>query len=153
MAGLRFSRRTVIAAVEVLVGAIKTHDDLTRYFLKLDQDLAARGKDEADALDQAADALEEAIAARMKHGVDIPLASHLIGPLVPVPMQTALKAALYLTLRGARGRQSALAERIGKDEQEVRRLLDPHHRSRPKSIERALRALGKRATVVLEDAA
>ena len=39
MAGLRFSRRTVIAAVEVLEGAIKTHDDLTRYFLKLDQDL------------------------------------------------------------------------------------------------------------------
>jgi hypothetical protein len=42
MAGLRFSRRTVIAAVDVMEGSIKTHDDLTRCFLKLDQDLAAR---------------------------------------------------------------------------------------------------------------
>jgi antitoxin HicB len=112
-----------------------------------------QGKEEADALDQAADALEEAIAARMKHGEDIPLPTGRSGRLVPVPMQTALKAALYLTLRGERGRQSALADRIGKDEKEVRRLLDPHHRSRTRSVERALRALGKRVTVVLEDVA
>jgi antitoxin HicB len=112
-----------------------------------------QGKDEADALEQAADALEEAIAARMKRGEDIPPAAHQAGHLVPVPLQMALKAALYMILRGERGRQSALADRLGKDEKEIRRLLDPHHRSRPKSIERALRALGKRVTVVLEDVA
>lgn len=112
-----------------------------------------QGKDAADALDQAADALEEAIAARMKQGDDIPNPGLATGHSVPVPTQTALKAALYVALRGERGRQSALAERLGKDEKEVRRLLDPHHRSRPKSVERALRALGKRVTVVLEDVA
>ena len=111
-----------------------------------------RGEDEADALNQATDALEEAIAARMKQGDEIPVASHQTAPMVPVPTQTALKAALYLALRGARGRQGALAGQLRKDEKEVRRLLDPHHRSRPKSVERALRALGKRVTVVLEDA-
>jgi antitoxin HicB len=110
-----------------------------------------QGQDEADALIQAADALEEAIAARMKHGEAIPLPTRQTGPLVAVPLQTALKAALYIALRGERGRQSALAERIGKDEKEVRRLLYPHHRSRPKSVEQALRALGKRVTVVLGD--
>lgn len=112
-----------------------------------------QGEDEADALEQAADALEAAIAARMKHGEDIPSAAYQGGYLVPVPTQTALKAALYLSLRGARGRQGALAERLGKDEKEVRRLLDPHHHSRPRSVEQALHALGKRVTIVLEDVA
>ena len=112
-----------------------------------------QGKDEADALIQAADALEEAITSRMKRGEDIPFATHQTGRLVPVPTQTALKAALYLALRGERGSQSALAGRIGKDEKEVRRLLDPHHRSRSKNVEQALRALGKRVTIVIEDVA
>jgi len=112
-----------------------------------------QGKDAADAFDQAADALEEAIAARMKQNDDIPPGGAGTGHQVPVPLQTALKVALYLTLRGERGRQSALAGRIGKDEKEVRRLLDPRHHSRPRSMERALRALGKRVTMVLEDVA
>jgi hypothetical protein len=39
---LRFSRRTVIAAIEVLEGQFSTHDSLERYLLKLNRDLAAR---------------------------------------------------------------------------------------------------------------
>jgi antitoxin HicB len=90
-----------------------------------------QGNDEADALDQAADAIEETIAGRMKHGEDIPLATYQTGPLVPVPMQTALKAALYLTLPGERERRSALRDRIRKDGKEVRHFLDPHPCSAP----------------------
>jgi antitoxin HicB len=112
----------------------------------------AQGENEAEALAQAADALEEAIAARIKRGDDIPAATAGNGIMVPVPTQTALKAALYLALRGTRGSQSGLAARMVKDEKQVRRLLDPHHRSRPRSIERALQMLGKRVSVVVEDA-
>jgi hypothetical protein len=39
---LRFSRRTVIAAIEVLESQFHTHDSLERYLLKLNRDLAAR---------------------------------------------------------------------------------------------------------------
>jgi hypothetical protein len=39
---LRFSRRTIIAAIELLEGAIKVHADLTRFLLKLSPDLARR---------------------------------------------------------------------------------------------------------------
>jgi hypothetical protein len=38
----QFSRRTVIAAIEVLEGQFSTHDSLERYLLKLNRDLAAR---------------------------------------------------------------------------------------------------------------
>lgn len=37
---LRFSRRTIIGAVELMEGVIKTHAELTRFLLKLDADLA-----------------------------------------------------------------------------------------------------------------
>jgi len=42
MAEFRFSRRTVIAAVEVLEGEHQTYDALNRYLLKLDPELAGR---------------------------------------------------------------------------------------------------------------
>lgn len=42
MAELRFSRRTVIAAVEILEGAFHIHEEFTRYLLKMDAELAAR---------------------------------------------------------------------------------------------------------------
>jgi antitoxin HicB len=63
-----------------------------------------------------------------------------------------MKAALYLALREAPLSQTALATKLGKDEKEVQRLLDPEHASRISSIEAALRAIGKRVQVVVEDA-
>ena len=120
-------------------------------------EVIAQGESEAEALKQAADALEEAIAARLKQGDDIPEATPNGGIpngriMLPVPTLTALKAALYLTLRDTRGGQSGLAARMLKDEKQVRRLLDPHHRSRPSSIEHALQLLGKRVSIMVVDA-
>jgi hypothetical protein len=40
--GMRFSRRTIIAAIEVLEGALQKHDAVIRYLLKIDSELAAR---------------------------------------------------------------------------------------------------------------
>jgi antitoxin HicB len=55
-------------------------------------------------------------------------------------------------LREARLSQAALAARLGKDEKEVQRLLDPKHASGISSIEAALRAIGKRLQIVVENA-
>ena len=38
-------------------------------------------------------------------------------------------------------------------EKEVRRMLDPHHSTRLPSLDKAIRALGKKLTVSLEEAA
>lgn len=114
-----------------------------------------QGDDTADALFQASDALDEAIAGRIRRGDPIPEPS---APdpgqaVVPVPALTAAKAALYLALQEARVNKSELAARLGCDEKEVRRLLDPKHSSKLSGIQRALAALGKGIAVRLVDEA
>jgi antitoxin HicB len=114
-----------------------------------------QGTDVSDALAQAADALEEALAGRIRRGDPIPEPSET-GPdqqVVLVPALTAAKAALYLALREARISKSELAQRLGYDEKEVRRLLDPKHLSKLPRIQKALAALGKRIAVRLVDEA
>ena len=105
-----------------------------------------------DALDEAADALEEAIAGRINRGDPIPQPSPRKArqALVPVPAQMAVKAALYLAVREAGIRNTELAKRLGADEKEIRRLLDPHHRSKLPRLEAALEALGKRLVIGVE---
>lgn len=114
-----------------------------------------QGDDTASALEEAADALEEAIAGRIRRGDPIPAPSPggETQPRVPVPALTAAKAALYLALRESGISKSELAARLGCDEKEVRRLLDPHHPSKLPRIERALSALGKSLSVRLVDEA
>jgi len=60
-----------------------------------------QGDDTASALEEAADALEEAIAGRIRRGDPIlaPSPGVETQPRVPVPALTAAKAALYLALR------------------------------------------------------
>ena len=113
------------------------------------------GTDRQDALTQAADCLEEAIAGRIADGLEIPRPS---APrrnqiLVAVPAPTAAKAALYLALHEARIKNTELARRLGCDEKEVRRMLDPRHPTKLPRIQQALEALGKRLVVSLEEEA
>ncbi|MFL6199316.1 MAG: type II toxin-antitoxin system HicB family antitoxin [Thermoanaerobaculia bacterium] len=114
-----------------------------------------QGNDVTDALVQAADALEEAIAGRIRRGDSIPEPSKARPdqPVVLVPALTAAKAALYLALREAGISKSELAGRLGCDEKEVRRLLDPKHLSKLPGIQKALAALGKGIAVRLVDEA
>ena len=104
---------------------------------------------------EAADCLEEAVAARIDDGREIPPpSSALAGEYgVSVPIQTALKAALYLAVREAAVGKSELARRLGVPEKEARRLLDPRHASKPEALERALFAVGRRLAVELREAA
>ena len=94
---------------------------------------------------EAADCLEEAIAGRIRRGDELPAPSKCkkSEKLVPVPMQTAMKAALYQSMKEAGISKSELARKMGTHEKVVRRILDPHHGTKLPSMERALFALGK----------
>ncbi|HSS76299.1 MAG TPA: type II toxin-antitoxin system HicB family antitoxin [Thermoanaerobaculia bacterium] len=113
-----------------------------------------QGETVEDALVEAADALEEAIAGRIQRGDPIPEPSPAATlTKVPVPAQTAAKAALYLALRETGLTKSELAARLGCDEKEVRRLLDPRHSSKLPRIQKALAILGKGLALRLVDEA
>lgn len=65
----------------------------------------------------------------------------------------AAKAALYLTIKDAGLSNLQLARKLGIDEKEIRRLLDPRHSTKLARIAEVLGRLGKRMTISLEDAA
>ena len=104
-----------------------------------------QGETREEALAEAADCLEEAIAARIDDGRDIPSPSALKrGELtVSVPPSMALKAAVYLAVREAGISNSEFARRMRIDEKEARRILDPHHPTKLARIEAALSVLGR----------
>lgn len=98
-------------------------------------------------LEEAAGALQAALEGRIMSELEIPRASkakrgeHLIA----VPIQTALKGALYLEMRKTGMTRAALARRLGIDEKEARRMLDPYHATKADRLEKALAVLGKQA--------
>ncbi len=116
---------------------------------------ATDGADIVEAFVQAADCLEEAIAGYIADGRDIPAPSKRKPGqrLVPVPVQTAAKAALHLALRDAGLSKAALARELGCDVKEVRRILDPRHPTKLPRIDAALGVLGKRLVLDVRDAA
>ena len=107
------------------------------------------GANEAEALAEAADALEEAIAGRINDAerIPVPSARRSGEHHVAVPAGTAAKAALALALRDSGLSRVALARRLGVDEKSVRRMLDPRHRTAVARIEAALRVLGQELIV------
>ena len=112
-------------------------------------EVVSQGETREEALEQAADAIEEAVAGRLRLGQSVPVG--LLGgdgrDLVPLAPVMAAKAALSRALKEAGMTRVALAGVIGCDEKEVRRLLDPRHASKMPRLARALEALGK--TLVL----
>jgi len=113
-----------------------------------------QGEDRLDALEQASDCLDEAIAGRIRRGDEIPTASKTKASqtVVFVPPLMAAKAALYLAMREAKISNVKLAKQLGCDEKDVRRLLDPRHSSRITALQAALAALGKRIVSAVENA-
>ena len=113
------------------------------------------GADRQEALMQAADCLEEAVAGRIADGLEIlcPSSPRRNQILVAVPAPTAAKTALYLAMHEARIKNTELARRLGCDEKEVRRMLDPRHPTKLPRIQHALEALGKRLVVSMEEQA
>ncbi len=95
-------------------------------------------------------AVEEAIAARMSDGQDIPkpatqaqVGKHR-GPWVKLPLMTELKVQLYIALKNSDVRTRAeLARRMNKPREQIDRLFRLDHASRADQIESAFRALRK----------
>ncbi|MCC6536980.1 MAG: type II toxin-antitoxin system HicB family antitoxin [Bryobacterales bacterium] len=137
--------------------ALVNNDDdgtLTVTFRDLPEAITS-GQHRADALLQAADCLEEAIAGRIADGLDIPHATKARRGerLISLPATMAAKAALYLAIRESGLANTKVARRLGLDEKEVRRMLDPRHNTQLGRIQDALGKLGKRLLVSVEEAA
>ena len=114
--------------------------------------LITQGEDVADALTEAADAMDEVFAAYMQAGLTFPAPTkakrgeHLVSP----PAETVAKAALYVAMHEAGITKVQLAKKLGVDEKEVRRLLDPHYGSKLPRIAQAINVLGHRLVIGLE---
>ena len=107
-----------------------------------------------EALAEAADCLEEALAGRIARREDIPAPGPAKGrPAVTPGVVLAAKAALYEALREERLSTSAFAAPLGVQESEVRRMLDPRHATKIGRLEEALARFGKRLVVTVEAAA
>ena len=105
-------------------------------------------------LDAASDALVAALSFYVSDDLALPVPSPARGRhVVTVPLLVAAKLALYRAKRAARMTNVELGKRLGIDEKDVRRLLDPTHNSRIGQVEAALKALGRRLVVEEREAA
>jgi antitoxin HicB len=113
------------------------------------------GRDEADAIAQARDALLTLFAYLISEDEPLPSPSRpkRRQPCAVLPPMAAAKLAIYQAMREAGLTKAALAERLRCDPCQVRRLLDLDHHSRLDQLEAALFALGKRLVIDVQDAA
>lgn len=114
-------------------------------------EVVTQGETIEDAISEAEGALEAAIEMRIEDGMSIPVPSprkrgeHL----ACVPVGTAMKAALYVSMQEQKVSKAELARRMGLNEKQARRMLDPNHETKVPALERALHALGKRIELVV----
>ena len=113
-------------------------------------ELTTFGDDRDEAIARAVGALEEAIAARIHDGRDIPPPSKG-NARATLPSLTAIKVALYRDMREQGIGKAELARRLGWHLPQVDRVLDVQHRSRLDRMEAALRAVGRRLEVIVRD--
>jgi antitoxin HicB len=117
-------------------------------------ELVTQGESVEDALEQASDAMDEVFAAYLTEGLDFPdpTKARRRERMVAPPPETVAKAALYVAMRRAGISKVQLAKRLGVDEKEVRRLLDPHYGSKLPRIAKAISVLGQRLVIGVETA-
>jgi antitoxin HicB len=116
------------------------------------------GATDEEALTNAIDALEVALLTYAAEGRAIPPDD--VGPKsggryrrIIVPATTSAKLAFITAFRESGLTRVALATKLGKSENEVRRMLDPYHHTKLGAIEAGLNALGKRIVLSVEKAA
>ena len=109
-------------------------------------ELATFGDDREEAIARAADALEEAIAARIHDRDDIPAPSPG-NTCATLPPLTAAKVLLYQGMREQGIGKAELARRLGWHLPQVDRVLDVEHHSRLDQMDAALSAIGWRLEV------
>ncbi len=111
------------------------------------------GEDEAEALVEAQDALEEAIAGRIDDEEPFPVSSAVLPGEYPVavPTNMAAKAAFAIAVRRSGLSRPALAQRLGTDEETISRMLDPRHDTPASRLNEALRVLGSELVVEVRE--
>ena len=115
-----------------------------------------QGRDMADARAMAEEALGLALLTYPARALPLPKPRAKGRNLVEIAVvpDVAAKIAVLEAFRDAGISKSELARRLGKDEKEVRRILDQKHATKLPALTAALRALGKRLVVgVMEEAA
>ncbi|MDP1734617.1 MAG: type II toxin-antitoxin system HicB family antitoxin [Sulfuritalea sp.] len=133
---------------------ILTPDDVDGGYVVTCRDVpevVTQGESLEDAISEAEGALEAAIEMRIEDGMDVPVpsAKRRGERLASLPVGTAMKAALYVSMREQNVSKAELARRLGLDEKEARRMLDPKHVTKVPALERALHAMGKRVELVV----
>ncbi len=113
-----------------------------------------QGRGEGDARAKAEEALALVLLTYLKRGKPLPKPRAKGRGLVDVAVapEVAAKLAVLESFAAARMTKSELARRIGRDEKEVRRILDPKHPTKLPALTAALRALGKRLVVGVMEA-
>jgi antitoxin HicB len=111
------------------------------------------GDTEGEAHALATDALVAALGGFAKLKRDLPEASAIGQFCVVVPVLQSAKLALYQAMRERGLNNVTLANKLGKKEGEVRRMLDLDHQTKIGSLESALRQLGKRIASEVREAA
>lgn len=111
------------------------------------------GEDEARGARNALGAIEEAIAARIADGREVPSPdprsrrASESEALVPLPVLTALKVLLYRSLHAEGLTRAELARRLGWHREQVDRLFRLDHASRMDQIELAFHALDQEVEI------
>jgi antitoxin HicB len=114
-----------------------------------------QGRDVEDARDMAEEALGLALLTYLQREKPLPRPRAKGRSLVEVAVapDIAAKLAVLEAFRDSGVSKADLARRIGKDEKEIRRILDPKHPTKLPALTAALRALGKRLVVGVAEAA
>jgi antitoxin HicB len=112
------------------------------------------GGDAADAYAQAEEALGLALLTYPARGLPLPEPRTRGADLKPVVVEPeiAAKLAVIETVRQAGITKSEFARRIGKDEKEARRILNPRHATKLSTLTAALREMGQRLVIDVEPA-
>jgi antitoxin HicB len=108
-----------------------------------------QGRGKADARAMAEEALGLVLLSYLQRGKPLPKPRARGRSLVDIAVapDVAAKLAVLESFAAAGITKSELARRIGKDEKEVRRILDPKHPTKLPALTATLRALGKRLVV------
>lgn len=103
------------------------------------------GEDEGDALLRAQDAVEEAIAARILSRKEVPMNPSVEGFYgIEITISMSLTVALHNAMLAGGIRKAELARRIQAHGPQIDRLLNIHHSSQLDTMERALKAVGRK---------
>lgn len=107
------------------------------------------GRSEEEAFTAAQDCLREALRGRIRDWESIPEPSRDVegARLVAPPAEIVAKAAVYEAFRRSGVTRVALADMLDVHESEVRRILDPNHRTKLDRLEQAAHALGGRLEI------